>query len=325
MTCDLSDPAIKSTYQEILSNSATNWMLMGYRDTRDKITVYSKGSGGIDEFKSKLTDEVLYGFLNFDSTLILITFVSEQVSGVKRARALVHGRNISQLLNPQVQISASNAAELSANSVKARIAATMSSKEDEFEDAVDSSSPPGPPGPAKEGGRDSVSATSLANNISERLKRAEEERLRKEKQVVAERERQKLTEEKARRVLAEKEAEEEQRRLALLKQRMEKARLEGSNLNGKQGYITVQGGGLHVWKRRWFVINKGRMHFYRDPDNPQPASSLALNVAAIEQNAQRETLIPNSFKVRMTNGDTYYFFGDTEAAKMNALVGMTAK
>lgn len=40
------------------------------------------------EFRNNLRDEVLYGFIRVDDRFILITWVSEQVSGVRRGNTM---------------------------------------------------------------------------------------------------------------------------------------------------------------------------------------------------------------------------------------------
>ena len=54
-------------------------LLMGYRDTRDVITLYERGTGGLEELHQYLTDEVLYGFARVDNYTVLITYMSDQV------------------------------------------------------------------------------------------------------------------------------------------------------------------------------------------------------------------------------------------------------
>ncbi len=56
-----------------------NRLILGYHDTRDKISLYSKGSGGLDELRDNLKEEVLYGFLRIENRFVLLTYVSEQV------------------------------------------------------------------------------------------------------------------------------------------------------------------------------------------------------------------------------------------------------
>ncbi|CAG8659407.1 14253_t:CDS:2, partial [Ambispora leptoticha] len=57
MACDLSDPSIMRAYEKIISMQDTiNWFILGYHDTRNKISLYSKGSGGLDEFGQNLKE-----------------------------------------------------------------------------------------------------------------------------------------------------------------------------------------------------------------------------------------------------------------------------
>ncbi|KAF9910338.1 hypothetical protein EC991_006837 [Linnemannia zychae] len=122
MSCDLTDPAILEAYQAIVSGTPTNWLILGYRDTRDKISLYSKGTGGLEELRSNLTEEVLYGFVRIDDRFALLAYVSEQVSGLRRARALVHGKAVGALFkSTHVQINSSNLAELSDEKVRSRL------------------------------------------------------------------------------------------------------------------------------------------------------------------------------------------------------------
>ncbi|CDS03625.1 hypothetical protein LRAMOSA01027 [Lichtheimia ramosa] len=119
---DLSDPRIQEAYTEIEQYQDTNWLLLGYNDTRDVISLYSKGEGGLSEFRNHLSDEVLYGFVRVEDRFILITWVSEQVSGVRRARALVHSRAVASLLKSHhAQITASSMNDLSDNNIRTRL------------------------------------------------------------------------------------------------------------------------------------------------------------------------------------------------------------
>ncbi|KAF9438903.1 hypothetical protein BGZ76_003263 [Entomortierella beljakovae] len=122
MSCDLTDPAILETYQDIISGSPTNWLILGYHDTRDKISLYSRGAGGLGELTSNLKEEVLYGFVRIEDRFALIAYVSEQVSGLRRARALVHGKAVGALFKASnVQINTSSVGELTEDRVRARL------------------------------------------------------------------------------------------------------------------------------------------------------------------------------------------------------------
>ncbi|KAF9344896.1 hypothetical protein BGX26_003770 [Mortierella sp. AD094] len=122
MSCDLTDPAILEAYQAIISGTPTNWLILGYHDTRDKISLYSKGTGGLEELRSNLSEEVLYGFVRIEDRFALLAYVSEQVSGLRRARALVHGKAVGALFkNNHVQINSSSLAELTEERVRSRL------------------------------------------------------------------------------------------------------------------------------------------------------------------------------------------------------------
>ncbi|CAO0796688.1 unnamed protein product [Mucor circinelloides] len=120
--CDLTDPRILETYTAIVEDEPTNWLILGYNDTRDVISLYSKGTEGLDEFRNHLSDEVLYGFVRVEDRFILITWVSEQVSGVRRARALVHSRSVASTLKlHHAQLTASTLNDLSDSNIRTRL------------------------------------------------------------------------------------------------------------------------------------------------------------------------------------------------------------
>ncbi|KAF9433317.1 hypothetical protein BGZ76_009615 [Entomortierella beljakovae] len=122
MSCDLTDPAILDAYNAIVGGTPINWLILGYHDTRDKISLYSSGTGGLEELRSSLTEEVLYGFVRVEDRYALLSYVSEQVSGLRRARALVHGKAVGALFkNNHVQITSSSIADLADDKVRARL------------------------------------------------------------------------------------------------------------------------------------------------------------------------------------------------------------
>ncbi|KAF9508160.1 hypothetical protein BS47DRAFT_1350734, partial [Hydnum rufescens UP504] len=71
--------------------SPTNWC------SRDKLSLYASGDGGILELQKQLHGDVFFVFLREDRSFILISFVPEDISGVRRARALVHSRAVGSL------------------------------------------------------------------------------------------------------------------------------------------------------------------------------------------------------------------------------------
>lgn len=85
--------------------STTNWYIAGYRDTRDTLSLYAKGTGHLKEFREFVEimggeEPVLYGFVRTEAgsgTWALLTVLSERVGAVDRARAMVHARAVVKL------------------------------------------------------------------------------------------------------------------------------------------------------------------------------------------------------------------------------------
>ncbi|KAI7867809.1 hypothetical protein BDF14DRAFT_1881427 [Spinellus fusiger] len=120
--CDLSHPTIANVYAKVTQGDPTNWFILGYRETRDVLSVYSQGTHGLDELRSQLVNEVLYGFVRVVDRYLLITWISDKVSGVRRARALVHGRSVAAALPLyNAQLTATSLADLSDANVAVRL------------------------------------------------------------------------------------------------------------------------------------------------------------------------------------------------------------
>ncbi|CAO3584427.1 unnamed protein product [Absidia cylindrospora] len=120
--CDLSDPRITQTYQAIIEGEPTDWLLLGYNDTRDVISLYSQGTNGLSEFRSQLQEEILFGFVRVEDCFILISYVPDQVSGVRRARTLVHSRSVASLFQVHhAQLTASTLNDLSDANIRTRL------------------------------------------------------------------------------------------------------------------------------------------------------------------------------------------------------------
>ncbi|KAK3815265.1 MAG: hypothetical protein J3Q66DRAFT_206706 [Benniella sp.] len=367
MSCDLTDPAIQEAYNEIISGAPTNWLILGYHDTRDKISLYSKGTGGLSELATKLTEEVLYGFVRIDDRYALLAYVSDQVSGLRRARALVHGKAVGALFKASnVQLNTTSPDELTEENVRARLGAAEGLPTPEATPAVSSTPEPvvapvaaprpvtpvspapvanvestvidtvvQPPEPSptkvvspRSGPLSPKTERQLEIEAAERKVREEMDRQRRAEAA----KRQKETEEREAReqeLLAQKQAFELERkrkedadkvaREGMKKQLIEMERLRGLGLSG---YITFQGAGSPFWKRRFYVMRGQVLAFFRDENDRAPVSQIGLSgqVAHIED-ASLEVLIPNSFRVDLTNGDTHYFFSDTTKDKEMAIAG----
>lgn len=117
----LSTPRLLLSYGQVsfLGHNAPFWVLSTTRDqSRDKLSLYASGDGGIQELQQQLHGDVFFVFLREDRSFILISFVPEDISGVRRgsdiiifslaysrdthdyclsARALVHSRAVGSL------------------------------------------------------------------------------------------------------------------------------------------------------------------------------------------------------------------------------------
>ncbi|CAH1762780.1 8931_t:CDS:2 [Entrophospora sp. SA101] len=353
MSCDLSDPAITVAYEEIVNGQDTNWLILGYHDTRDKISLYSKGSQGLDELRSNLKDEVLYGFLRIENKFVLLTYVT---------RALVHGRAVGALFKQahQIQISASTPNDLteanvrnrlklsdpsdkhpptpkrgntnnssSTNSSISQIPSPTSPKSTENESfpVVESeeiiertSSPPQQSQEDIERQAREKEEQEIAiqrHNAEKVAKEAAQRRALEEKQKQEELEKKErdAAEAKARAEVDRKNREESERKRSE-ELRSKFAELEKSGKVTLNGYITVQGGGVYFWKRRFFELRGKTLYLFCDENDKLPISKLELDgqVSGVTD-AQSEVLILNSFKVDFKSSESYYFFSDDKKDK----------
>ncbi|KAG1052408.1 hypothetical protein G6F43_005448 [Rhizopus delemar] len=119
--CDINDLDISEAYNLIIESETIDWLLLGYKNTRDVISLYSSGVGGLSEFRKHLRmDKIFYGFVKLNNRCVLITWLPEQFTGIRRARALVHSRSIALYLNLHyAQLTASDMSDLSEDNIRA--------------------------------------------------------------------------------------------------------------------------------------------------------------------------------------------------------------
>ncbi|KAJ2633538.1 hypothetical protein H4R22_000366 [Coemansia sp. RSA 1290] len=82
MACNLSDPEIAATYNRILSGDGVDWMVIGYGSTRDRLSLYASGDGGVTEMALKVPEEVVFCFIVFEGSRVLVTHVAEKIRQV---------------------------------------------------------------------------------------------------------------------------------------------------------------------------------------------------------------------------------------------------
>ncbi|KAJ1961602.1 hypothetical protein GGI12_003156 [Dipsacomyces acuminosporus] len=123
MACNLSDPQISEAYTRIVNGDGINWyvsysrseegMVIGYGKTRDTLSLYATGNGGITEMALNVPDEVVFAFLIFEGSNVLVTHVSEKISGVQRARGLAHQKTVASYFEQHdITVNASKPSEL---------------------------------------------------------------------------------------------------------------------------------------------------------------------------------------------------------------------
>ncbi|KLO13253.1 hypothetical protein SCHPADRAFT_940502 [Schizopora paradoxa] len=121
MSVDLTDPQITLSYEEVLRDDGLDWFLLSYLESRDKLSLFRRGAGRIQDFRESIPvepEDVYFGFCrefveSGAQVYVLITYVPDSVSGVRRARALVHSRVVGSLLKAHtVTLSAKSLEEL---------------------------------------------------------------------------------------------------------------------------------------------------------------------------------------------------------------------
>ncbi|KAI9485848.1 MAG: hypothetical protein EXX96DRAFT_546717 [Benjaminiella poitrasii] len=114
--CNVNDPRITDAYIAIIEDQPTDWLILGYKDTRDVISLYSTGTNGLSEFRNKLTNEILFGYVRIEDKFISITYVPDSI------RALVHSRAVADILElSHAQITASSLSDLSDKNIRTRL------------------------------------------------------------------------------------------------------------------------------------------------------------------------------------------------------------
>ncbi|KAM0756067.1 hypothetical protein T439DRAFT_19808 [Meredithblackwellia eburnea MCA 4105] len=124
MSLDIATPGVLEAYASIQQpESSDDWFSLSYRETRDKLFLAASGQQGIVELKTKLNpNEIQYGLLRVEGRLLLWTFMPEDVSGVRRARALVHSRAIgTKLSSHQATFTAASIADFTLSTVRKKL------------------------------------------------------------------------------------------------------------------------------------------------------------------------------------------------------------
>ncbi|KXS20333.1 actin depolymerizing protein [Gonapodya prolifera JEL478] len=121
----VADPAIAEAYEDVRNDSTpTDWLLVEYVDDKtDKLKLAAKGTGGLAEFKSRLTnDKAAFGYvrlvlsndgLSKRAKFLLVTWVPPGVKVMRKAKVSVHISDVKQVIKVfSVEVSGSQMDEL---------------------------------------------------------------------------------------------------------------------------------------------------------------------------------------------------------------------
>ncbi|KAG8693569.1 hypothetical protein FRC09_010419 [Ceratobasidium sp. 395] len=136
---DVSQPEISAAYQDVRDNkSETNWLVIKYESERsDKLKLVATGTGGLTELRegeasSHLGDgEVAYAYVRVAyandkeskrEKFILVTWIGEEVKGLRKAKVSVHSADVKKVLNSySIDVSAHKADDLKEEPIVIRL------------------------------------------------------------------------------------------------------------------------------------------------------------------------------------------------------------
>ncbi|KAJ7281826.1 hypothetical protein C8J57DRAFT_1219636 [Mycena rebaudengoi] len=110
-------------------NGQANWLLLTYDNTvhPEALRLFGSGADGLPELKSRIEDplQVFIGFYREGADgFILLNVVPDSVSGVRRARVLVHSRRIGQVFQAhQTSLTVDHLSNLTPKSIRQALAA----------------------------------------------------------------------------------------------------------------------------------------------------------------------------------------------------------
>ncbi|GAA5882945.1 hypothetical protein JCM3774_001841 [Rhodotorula dairenensis] len=100
MAASDSTPAIRAAYAALLDpGSDTNWLIVGQAVPSVRLELVDQGTAGLAELRRKLLPgRSLHGLLNVEGRVLFWSQIPDELTGVKRARALVQARHVASLL-----------------------------------------------------------------------------------------------------------------------------------------------------------------------------------------------------------------------------------
>ncbi|KAJ6457155.1 hypothetical protein C8R47DRAFT_1164431 [Mycena vitilis] len=153
-------PSCLPAYDAVVSNEA-NWLLLAYDpsfQSDDTFQLFASGTQGLPELKSRIDDPLqiyIAFFREGNDGCLLLNIIPESVSGVRRARAIVHSRRIGAVFQAhQTSLTVDHISNLTQKAIKSALAAPDSvhviqldrqTAEPTFDDMLDTSTTSSPP------------------------------------------------------------------------------------------------------------------------------------------------------------------------------------
>ncbi|KAJ6591725.1 hypothetical protein DFH09DRAFT_1137813 [Mycena vulgaris] len=118
---------VLAAYDAVVKGGAS-WLLLAYDSDLqpDAFQLYATGADGLPELKSRIEDpsQVFIAFYRDGFNFILLNIIPETVSGVRRARALVHSRRIGAVFQAhQTSLTVDHLSNLTPKSIRQALAA----------------------------------------------------------------------------------------------------------------------------------------------------------------------------------------------------------
>ncbi|TKA55362.1 hypothetical protein B0A53_02286 [Rhodotorula sp. CCFEE 5036] len=100
MAASVSTPAIRAAYASLLDpDGDINWLIVGQTPPTNRLELVDQGADGLTELRRKLLPgRSLHGLLNVEGRVLFWSQIPDELTGVKRARALVQARHVASLL-----------------------------------------------------------------------------------------------------------------------------------------------------------------------------------------------------------------------------------
>ena len=125
MAVNLADPSLNAAIRQLQKDDCRyDHIVIGYRGSHATLYLYEVAAGGLKALTAKLQRaEPMFSLFKIDGKLLLILVLGRDISGVRRARSLVHARSFSTSLGSTIDafVSVSSAEELTPALVKTKL------------------------------------------------------------------------------------------------------------------------------------------------------------------------------------------------------------